>query len=93
MTKVLKCILFAILLMLATKLSSGATSTATYEELLQAVKSGSFTLDKAVKSKGTSEDILKELLEKSEFYIVLLHRLVLIPLYRGDTGLAQKYQT
>ena len=84
MTKVLQCILFAVLLMLATKLSSGATSTASYEEMLQAVKSGSFTLDKAVKSKGTSEDILKELLEKSEFYFVLLHIISLSSRYIGE---------
>ena len=67
MTAVLKWILFAILLTLATKLSSGATSTASYEELLQAVKSGKFTVDKAIKSKDNSEDILQELLNKSEF--------------------------
>ena len=72
MTRVLQC-LFAVLLMLATRPSSGATSTASYEEMLAAVKLGSFNLDKVVKSKGTSEDILKELLEKSEFYFVLLH--------------------
>ena len=68
MTRVLQC-LFAVLLMLATRPSSGATSTASYEEMLAAVKSGSFNLDKVVKAKGTSEDILKELLEKSEFIL------------------------
>ena len=84
MTAVLKCILFAILLTLATKLSSGATSTASYEELLQAVKSGKFTVDKASKSKDNSEDILQELLNKSEFCFVLLHIISLSSRHIGE---------
>ena len=72
MTAVLKWALFAILLTQAAKSSSGYTSTASYEELLQAVKSGKFTVDKANKAKDNSEDILQELLNKSEFCFIQL---------------------
>ena len=70
MTAVLKWALFAILLTQATKPSSGYSSTASYEELLQAVKSGKFTVDKASKAKDNSEDIQQELLNKSEFCFI-----------------------
>ena len=72
MTAALKWALFAILLTQAAKPSPGYTSTASYEELLQAVKSGKFTVDKANKAKDNSQDILQELLNKSEFCFIQL---------------------
>ena len=41
--------------------------TASYEELLAAVKSGRFTVDKTNKNKGSNEDLLQEILDKSKF--------------------------
>ena len=72
MTGAAKWILLAILLVLmhAKPFSSGYSSTVSYEELLAAVKSGSFTVEKADMGKVTSDDIVQELLDKSEFCFI-----------------------
>ena len=67
MTAAAKLGLFAIMLMHALYFSQGYSTTASYEELLAAVKSGSFTVKKADMGKATSHDIVQELLDKSEF--------------------------
>ena len=73
MTGAGKWALFAIVLMQAVKYSSlGYSTTASYEELLAAVKSGRFTVEKADKGKVTSQDILQEVLDKSEFCFITI---------------------
>ena len=68
MTGAAKWALFVILLMHALKsCSPGYSTTDSYEELLAAVKSGRFTVDKADKDKGSSQDLLQEILDKSKF--------------------------
>ena len=73
MTGAGKWALFAIVLMQAAKYSSlGYSTTASYEELLAAVKSGRFTVEKADKGKVNSQDILQEILDKSEFCFITI---------------------
>ena len=55
--------LWAILLMLA-HVQTSQTAPESYEELLQAVKSGTFTLDG--KSKDDSKAVLQQILDKSK---------------------------
>ena len=52
--------------------SSGYSTTDSYEELLAAVKSGRFTVEKADKGKGNSQDLLQEILDKSKFCLLQL---------------------
>ena len=60
--------MFAVLLIYALKFcNTGFSTTASYEELLAAVKSGRFTVDKTNKNKGSNEDLLQEILDKSKF--------------------------
>ena len=75
MTGAAKWVLLAILLVLmhAKPFSSGYSSTVSYEELLAAVKSGSFTVEKADMGKVTSDDIVQELLDKSKFLFYSLN--------------------
>ena len=72
MTGAAKWALFALLLMHAKYYSLGYSTTASYEELLAAVKSGRFTVEKADMGKVTSQDIVQELLDKSEFCFITL---------------------
>ena len=73
MTGAAKWALFALVLMQAVKYSSlGYSTTASYEELLAAVKSGRFTVEKTDKGKVNSQDILQEILDKSEFCFIIL---------------------
>ena len=73
MTGAVKWALFALVLMQAVKCTSlGYSTTASYEELLAAVKSGRFTVEKTDKGKGNSQDILQEILDKSEFCFIQL---------------------
>ena len=68
MTGAAKTALFAVLLIYALKFcNTGFSTTASYEELLAAVKSGRFTVDKTDKNKGSNEDLLQEILDKSKF--------------------------
>ena len=69
MTGAVKWALFALVLIQAAKSSPGYSTTASYEELLQAVKSGRFTVDKANKGKENSQDILQEILDKVSFVL------------------------
>ena len=66
MTETLKwaCLWATILLMLAHVQTSGLGEKS-YEELLQAVKSGTFTLDG--KSKDDSKAVLQQILDKSKY--------------------------
>ena len=67
MTEAVKwaCLWATILLMLAHVQTSGlSTATESYEELLQAVKSGTFSLDG--KSKDDSKAVLQQILDKSK---------------------------
>ena len=68
MTGAAKTAMFAVLLIYALKFcNTGFSTTASYEELLAAVKSGRFTVDKTNKNKGSNEDLLQEILDKSKF--------------------------
>ena len=62
------CLWAVFLLMLAHVLADTGLSTATesYEELLQAVKSGSFSLDG--KNKDDSKAVLQQILDKSKYH-------------------------
>ena len=62
------CLWAVFLLMLAHVQTGSGLSTATesYEELLQAVKSGSFSLDG--KGKDDSKAVLQQILDKSKYY-------------------------
>ena len=87
MTGAAKWVLLAILLVLmhAKPFSSGYSTTVSYEELLAAVKSGSFTVEKADMGKVTSQDIVQELLDKSEFcFIILVH---IFPVLVGELSI------
>ena len=61
------CLLAAVLLTLAHVQAGSGHSTATesYEELLQAVKSGTFSLDG--KGKDDSKAVLQQILDKSKY--------------------------
>ena len=72
MTGAAKLALFVLVLMHAMYFSKGYSTTVSYEELLAAVKSGSFTVEKADMGKVTSDDIVQELLDKSEFCFITL---------------------
>ena len=73
MTGAAKWALFVILLMHAVKYCSpGYSTTDSYEELLAAVKSGRFTVEKTDKGKVNSQDILQEILDKSEFCFITI---------------------
>ena len=68
MTEALRwaCLWAVFLLMLAHVQTSGlSTATESYEELLQAVKSGTFSLDG--KSKDDSKAVLQQILDKSKY--------------------------
>ena len=93
MTGAAKWILLAILLVLmhAKPFSSGYSTTVSYEELLAAVKSGSFTVEKADMGKVNSQDIVQELLDKSEFCFITLD--YIHPVLVGGTIYISTYQT
>ena len=91
MTAAAKLGLFAIMLMHALYFSQGYSTTASYEELLAAVKSGSFTVKKADMGKATSHDIVQELLDKSEFCFITLD--YTSPVLVGGTIYIKTYET
>ena len=73
MTGAVKWALFALVLMQAVKCTRlGYSTTSSYEELLAAVKSGRFTVEKADIGKGNNQDILQEILDKSKFCFIQL---------------------
>ena len=92
MTGAVKWALFALVLMQAVKCTSlGYSTTVSYEELLSAVKSGSFTVEKADKGKVNSQDILQEILDKSEFCFITIR--LCLPRPSGGTSNTETYQT
>ena len=63
------CLLWAAFLLMSAHVQPGSglsTATESYEELLQAVKSGTFSLDG--KSKDDSKAVLQQILDKSKYY-------------------------
>ena len=92
MTGAVKWALFALVLMQAVKCTSlGYSTTASYEELLAAVKSGRFTVEKTEKGKGNSQDILQEILDKSKFCLITIR--LFVPRPSGGTLNTEIYQT
>ena len=79
MTGVAKLPLLALVLVLmqALQSSSGYSTTVSYEELLAAVKSGNFSVEKADTGKTNSQDILQEILDKSEYCIITFQTIVI----------------
>ena len=67
MTGAAKWALLVLVLMQAVQYSSsGYSTTVSYDELLAAVKSGKFTVEKADNGKVNSQDLLQEILDKSK---------------------------